>query len=161
MIFVTVGTQKFQFNRLLTSIDKLVNENIINQLVICQSGYSTYKPKNYKVIPFMDGREYNDYIKKCDLLITHAGVGTIMTAKKYKKPVIVVPRLAKYNEHVDDHQLQIARGFSKKKLVISCDANDLNSALKRVNDMAFLNYNLNQDNFNSKLENIIANLNKG
>ncbi|TSO25675.1 PssE/Cps14G family polysaccharide biosynthesis glycosyltransferase [Lactobacillus sp. LL6] len=120
MIFVTVGTQKFQFNRLLKEIDILIANNQIIDKVICQSGYSTYIPKNYSIQRFMNGNEYEENIKKCNLLITHAGVGTILTGKKYNKQIIVVPRLSKYNEHIDDHQLQIAEGFADKQLVFEC-----------------------------------------
>ena len=67
MIFVTVGTQKFQFNRLLKIIDGLVEQNIINDKIVCQSRYSTYIPRNYRTIKFMPQDEYDQNILKCKL----------------------------------------------------------------------------------------------
>ena len=124
MIFVAVGTQKFQFNRLLVAIDALVADGVINEEVFAQIGHSDYTPQNYNYKDFLNKDEFNSYIKNCDLLITHSGVATIITGLKYSKPVIVVPRLAKFGEHVDDHQLQIAESFSNQNMVIICGEYD-------------------------------------
>ena len=72
MIFVTVGTQKFQFNRLLYEIDRLISEGCISEKVICQSGYSTYRSKFYQEVPFMSKKKYEKYIQECRILVTHA-----------------------------------------------------------------------------------------
>ena len=85
MIFVTTGTQKFQFNRLIKAIDNLVANGYIKEKVICQSGASDYNSKNLTLFPFMSNEQYEDCIKKCDLLITHAGVGTILEGKNIIK----------------------------------------------------------------------------
>ena len=69
--------------------------------------------KIFDLIP-MD--EFDEMIKKCDLLITHGGVGSIITGLKNNKKVIAAARLSKYNEHVNDHQLQIIDNFSNCKL---------------------------------------------
>jgi UDP-N-acetylglucosamine transferase subunit ALG13 len=67
-----------------------------------------------------------DLNKKARLIITHAGVGSIITALRFRKPVIVVPRLKKFNEHVNNHQLQIAKAFEKEGKVVACyDIKDL------------------------------------
>ena len=79
MIFVALGTQKFQLNRLLQKIDYLVEKNIITEPVFAQIGYSTYIPKNFEFTAFMEQKEFKEKIMKCDLLITHSGVGTILT----------------------------------------------------------------------------------
>ena len=69
----------------------------------------------------MDAERFQEMINECTFLITHSGVGTIMRAIDAKKPIIVVPRLAEYHEHVDDHQVQIAKAFDVKKCVLYCD----------------------------------------
>lgn len=155
MIFITVGTQKFQFNRLLKTIDNLIENKDIVDKVICQAGYSTYSPKNYKTIKFMSQSEYNQNIKNCDLLITHAGVGTILEAKKNNKTVIVVPRLKKYKEHVDDHQQQIAYGFSKKEIVLESDCSNLKSVLDKAQEIRLKEYKFNNKVFIHKLNDIL------
>ena len=114
MIFVTVGTQKFQLNRLL----KILDDERQDEKIFAQIGFSTYKPKNFKYKNFLTQKEFSEYIKKASIVITHAGVGSILTAMEYGKPILVFPRLKKYGEHVDDHQLQIAEKFMEKKYLM-------------------------------------------
>ena len=111
MIFITVGTQKFQFNRLLKMVDDLIEEKLISDNVVAQVGYSTYIPRNFHSFQFKSENEINLLMEKAHILITHSGVGSITTALKLQKKVIVVPRLKKYKEHVDDHQLEIANAI--------------------------------------------------
>jgi UDP-N-acetylglucosamine transferase subunit ALG13 len=120
MIFVTVGTHTQPFNRLLEKIDELIKEGKIREKVIAQIGYSTYKPKNYNYFTFTSEEKILELNKKARLIITHAGAGSIITALQFRKPVIVVPRLKKFNEHVNDHQVQIAKAFEKEKKVLAC-----------------------------------------
>jgi UDP-N-acetylglucosamine transferase subunit ALG13 len=116
MIFVSVGTQKFQFNRLLLAVDSEVTvlEKMFGLKVFMQTGYSTCEIQHAQYKRFLSPKEFSNAISNSDLVITHAGVGTIMMALKQSKPVIVAPRLKKYNEHVDDHQVEIAQQLSDK-----------------------------------------------
>lgn len=124
MIFVAVGTQKFPFNRLLRLVDELVAQGVIQEPVIAQTGNSDYQPKNYEYERFFDKESFENYVRSCDVLVTHSGVATIITGLKFEKKVIVVPRLARFAEHVDDHQVQIAQSFAKQNLVMMCGEND-------------------------------------
>jgi len=133
MIFVTVGTHTQPFNRLLQKIDELVEKGIIKEKVIAQIGYSTYKPKNYEYFTFTSEEKILELNKKAKLIITHAGVGSIITALRFRKPIIVVPRLKKFNEHVNNHQLQIAKAFKKEGKVLTCyDINKLENVIKKA-----------------------------
>lgn len=132
MIFVTLGTQKFQLNRLLKKIDEYIENGIITEEVFAQVGNSDYIPKHYEYSKFLDKAEFDKIINKSDIIITHSGVGTIITAINLDKPVIVYPRLAKYKEHVDDHQTEIAEAFFKKKYVLVCNEDD--ELYKIIND---------------------------
>lgn len=129
MIYVAVGTQKFQFNRLLIILDELVTSGVIKEEVFAQIGNCTYAPTHYAYKNFLSKEEFNEYISNSSLLITHSGVGTIISGLKQNKPVIVMPRLAKYGEHVDDHQFQIAESFAAKDLILMCGENDDLSSL--------------------------------
>ena len=141
MIFIASGTQKFQFNRLLRLVDELVAKKQITEEVFAQTGNSDYKPQNYKVERFLSKEEFENMIKRCDVLLTHGGVATITTGLKYEKKVIVVPRLAKYGEHVDDHQVQIAEAFSKKNLVMMyLEEDNLADLLSKVKKHDFFKY---------------------
>ncbi len=141
MIFVVLGTQKFPCNRLLEKMDELVSLGIINEHVLAQRGNSDYTPKHYEYVDFVDKKQFEEWIEACDVLVTHSGVGTILSGKNHGKPVIVFPRLEKYGEHVDDHQLDIARAFSKKNLVFMCgEQDDLGAMIAEAKGHSFHEY---------------------
>jgi UDP-N-acetylglucosamine transferase subunit ALG13 len=117
---VTVGTHTQPFNRLLEKVDKLVEKRVIKEKVIAQVGYSTYRPRNYEYFTFTSEEKILELKKKARLIIAHAGVGSIITALQFKKPIIVVPRLKKFGEHIDDHQVQIAIAFEREGKVLAC-----------------------------------------
>lgn len=129
MIFITLGSQKFQFNRLLKEVDKLISDGVITDEVFAQKGYSDYQPKNFEFKDFLDRDEFADIMKKSNLVITHGGTGAIIGAVKKGKKVIAVPRLAKYGEHVDDHQIQLIKQFEGMGIIEPCyDSNYLGRA---------------------------------
>jgi len=128
---VTVGTQKFQFNRLFKELDKLKEENEIKEEIIAQIGISDYVPSNYEFVKFVDGDSINKYLEKCSILITHSGTSSIIQGLRLSKRVMVVPRLAQYGEHVDDHQVEIAKTFEESGYVeVVNDINSLGEKLK-------------------------------
>ncbi len=120
MIFVTVGSQKFPFDRLLRKLDALVEEGIISEEIFAQIGYCVYRPQHYSYQEFLDRDEFAKRIDQCHMVITHGGTGVIINAVKKGKKVIAVPRRAKFGEHVDDHQLQLLDQFSEMQLIEAC-----------------------------------------
>lgn len=141
MIFVVLGTQKFQLNRLLKEIDEMIEMGGITQEVIAQIGVSDYEPKHYKYYRYIDKKQFDEFILQSTVVITHSGVGSIISALKAKKPVIAYPRLHKYHEHVDDHQLDIAKAFEKNKYVICrYDDEPLPLVMKRCRQYPFADY---------------------
>ena len=138
MIFITLGSQKFQFNRLLKAMDELVGKGKIEEEVFAQTGYSDYRPKNYAFKPFLNRDEFAKITEKADIVVTHGGTGAIIGAVKKGKKVIAVPRLAKYGEHVDDHQLQLVGQFQELNLIYECeDCERLGEAIKNIRSMKF------------------------
>lgn len=161
MIFVTLGSQKFQFDRLLIQIDELVEKGIITDEVIAQIGASTYMPKHYKYIAFMDRAEFADTMDKCDIVITHGGTGVIIGAVKKGKKVIAVPRLAKYGEHVDDHQLQLLHQFDELGIICACyDTTDLEKYVVDIKKMTFRPYVSNTHVIMDSIEDYLCTLEK-
>ena len=159
MLFITVGTQKFQFNRLLKEIDKLIEEKIITEEVFSQIGHSDYRPKNYKYKDFIDRDEYEDIMKKCEMVITHGGTGAIIGALKKGKKVVAIPRLKKFNEHVDDHQIQIITEFEKVGLIVGIKRIDmLNKAITNIDKIDLKEYISNTNNIIKEIEIFIENL---
>lgn len=116
MIFVTLGTQKQNFKRLLDEIEicKILN----GQEVVVQAGYTEYSSEKMKIIDFLDSDEFNKYILAADFVITHGGVGSIFSALLKNKKVIAMPRLKKYGEHVDDHQIEICKKLASMNYII-------------------------------------------
>lgn len=114
MIFVCTGTQVYQFNRLLKELDRLVELGEIQDSVFAQIGASDYKPQNYKYSEFLSSEEFIDYQNKADLIISHGGTGALIGASKKGKNIVAVPRLSKFGEHTDDHQLQIVGVLEKE-----------------------------------------------
>ncbi|AEP00094.1 PssE/Cps14G family polysaccharide biosynthesis glycosyltransferase [Heyndrickxia coagulans] len=117
MIFVTVGTQRFQFNRLFKELDRLVENNYIKDKIIAQIGYSDYIPQNFQSYKMISQEKISRLMQKCDLLITHGGTSSIIQGLKLDKPVVTVPRLKEFNEHIDDHQIEICKVFESKNYI--------------------------------------------
>lgn len=118
MVFVTLGTQDKEFKRLLEHIDLEIEKGTIKEKVVVQKGNTKYESKNMELYDFLDREEYEKFIKECSVLITHGGVGSILTGIQYGKIVIAVPRLSKYKEHVNNHQVQIVESFSNSKYIL-------------------------------------------
>lgn len=119
MIFVTLGTQDKSFTRMLDIIDKAIVDGIIKDKVIVQSGYTKYDSKNMEIFDYIDSGKFLEIIRSSDVLITHAGVGNIFTGLENNKKVMAIPRLSKYKEHNNDHQLDIANKFSEEGYILS------------------------------------------
>lgn len=159
MIFITLGSQKFQFNRILKETDKLIEEKKITEEVFAQIGSSDYIPNNFKFSHFLDREEFKKYICRSDIVITHGGTGAIITAVKANKKVIAIPRLSKFNEHVDDHQIQIVKNFEKSNIVLAVyDIEKLGGALKEIKDKEFAKYISSNEKIISDIESYIESL---
>ena len=85
MIFVTTGSQRFQFNRLLQKIDLLIEEGMIREEVFAQIGVSDYQPKHYEYCRFLDREGFTGKLRECQMVITHGGTGVIIGAVKQGK----------------------------------------------------------------------------
>lgn len=156
MIFITVGSQKFQFDRLLKEIDSLIERKIISSEVFAQIGNSSYIPKYYKSKKFLDRDEFTNIIQRSTIVITHGGTGAIVNAIKKNKKVIAVPRLERYGEHVDNHQEEIVKMFRDMNLIESVnDISDLEKKILRLDDAVFKSYKSNTENVIRSIEEYI------
>lgn len=158
MIFITLGSQKFQFNRLLIAVDNLIEKGVItDREVFAQIGCSDYLPKHYTYVRFLAREQFADCEAKADVVITHGGTGAIMGAVKRGKKVIAVPRLAKYGEHVDDHQRQLIGQFKNLNLICGLDdCDELEDALRYIQKHHFASYKSNTRRILESIENYIC-----
>lgn len=146
MIFITLGSQKFQFNRLLEQIDLLIEKGVIKEDVLAQTGASDYKPKHFKYKDFMTQDEFRENMSKSNFVITHAGTGAIITALKFDKKVIAIPRLARFGEHVDDHQIQLIDEFKELNFIEPVyEINELENAILTIDSKEYNKYISNTD----------------
>lgn len=149
MILVTLGTQDKSFDRLLKEIDKLIKKGLIKDRVIVQAGHTKYTSKNMEIFDFKSSKELNELRKEADLVITHAGVGSILDSLKLGKKVIGVARLKKYGEHTNDHQLQILDKFYNDGYILKA------SSVSKLYDAIIESENFNIKKYKSNVNNMI------
>lgn len=158
MILVLLGTQNNSFHRLLEEIQKNIDNGNIKEEVVVQKGYTKFKSTTMTLYDQLPMDEINQLIKKADLVITHGGVGSIINSIEEKKKVIAVPRLKKYNEHVNDHQLDIIKSFDQKGYIIGLNGvEELKNALEKVRNFEPKAYIRNTGKIISIVENFIDN----
>lgn len=156
MIFVTLGTQDKSFHRLLEVIQKLIDEKIIDEEVIVQAGSTKFSSKQMKIFDFVDMHSFNDYMGKCDVLITHGGVGSIINGLNQNKKVIAIARLEKYGEHENDHQVQIINEFKKNGHILGClNVDDLENKWKNIRSFTPSAYISNNSSFCELMKQLI------
>lgn len=159
MIFIILGSQKFQFNRLLKEIDQLIEEDYIKEEVFAQIGVSTYKPNNFFYKNFLDRKEFQKKISTSSIVITHGGTGAIIESIKKGKKVIAVSRLKKFGEHVDDHQIEILKQFAELKLIEPCiNVSNLKDALTNINIKFYEQYRSNSKVYIESIEKYVRGL---
>lgn len=121
MIFVTVGSRSYQFDRLFRKLDELYEEGILTEEMFAQTGTSKYIPKHYQHTDYLTPEEFAEKINQASIVLSHGASGSIMKALNAGKKVIVVTRLEKYNEHINDHQIQNNEAFSDNGYVLMAD----------------------------------------
>jgi UDP-N-acetylglucosamine transferase subunit ALG13 len=132
MIFVTVGSAPHSFKRLIQKMDEIALR--CDDEVIIQKGLSSYEPINTKYFDFVEYEVAMNYFRNADLIVSHASAGPILYARKFNKPLIMVPRQGSLHEHVDNHQMETAHalGGSSEMIEVIYDINDLYDAIKRA-----------------------------
>ena len=158
MILVTLGTQDKPFIRLLNKLEEEVKNGNITDEVIVQAGNTKFTSKYMKVFDMIPVGEFSDLIKKCDLLITHGGVGSIITGLKNNKKVIGIARLKKYGEHTNDHQLQILENFDANGYIIHLkNLDELCQTIDKAKKFKPKKYKSNTNNMLKLIEDYIKN----
>ncbi len=119
MIYVTLGTMFLDFERLVNAMDDIARDT--GEQVVIQLGMSTCRPENCAYFDFLPREEVLEIQRHARVIVGHAGIGTALDALSVRRPFIAVPRLKRFNEHMNDHQLEIAdaierRGWGRKVL---------------------------------------------
>ena len=112
MIFGTVGTSHFDFTRMVKVLDDLSKE--INEKVIIQIGHTEYIPKNADYVEYLSPDVFEKTIKKSRVVIISGGSGALFKCIDNDKKPVIFPRLKRLNEHIDDHQVFLAKECEKE-----------------------------------------------
>lgn len=132
MIFLTVGTQ-FPFDRLVKSVDRLLSQNGFEEEIFAQIGDGSYRPHNFEAVSSLEKHVFDKHIREASGIISHAGMGTITMALENNKPLLVMPRLKRYGEVVNDHQVAIAKRFELLgHVLVAYEAKELPKKIKQL-----------------------------
>jgi UDP-N-acetylglucosamine transferase subunit ALG13 len=133
LIFVVLGTHELPFTRLLKEVEKQIMVGNIDEEVIVQVGHTPYRSPYMQMIEFTTYDEMERLYREASFIITHGGTGSITTGLKMGKKMIAAPRLTKYGEHNDDHQIEIVSQFEKTgHLLAFYDGDDLGEKLAQI-----------------------------
>ena len=141
MILITVGTEKYPFNRLMRWIDRLIEEGFLQpdrEEVFIQYGSCTILPSGVKAFSLLPENKFKDLVKKARLIIAHCGEGTVDLLVTSGKRFILVPRFHQLGEHVDDHQIELAEGLESTGVPIAKSVEDLVSFLAYPKTTSFV-----------------------
>jgi len=130
LIFVTVGGMR-AFERLVKEMDRIAGE--LDEQVVMQIGSTDYEPKNCDYFRFMSRNEIEELYAGARVVVCHAGSGSILTALEHNKPLILIPRMKRYGEVFDEHQLEIAREMEAQGVAVVYDISRLESAIRNAN----------------------------
>lgn len=160
MIFVTVGTHEQPFDRLLKKIDELKKNGIIQEKVIMQTGFSTYEPKYCEWSKLLPYKDMVQNVADARIVITHGGPASFIMPLQVGKIPIVVPRQKKFEEHVNDHQVEFARNVAERmgNIIVIEDIEKLQEIIIKYDDIVSnmpLEMKSNNEKFNENLEEIV------
>lgn len=138
-LFVILGTQKFPFYRLINAVEQLVKDNFFTKdEVLIQSGFLMEENKILNVINSLPVDNFNQILINAEIIITHGGVNSILSCMKSEKKFILVPRLKKFSEHIDNHQLEISEVMEKKfNVLVAKDIDDLPFMIQKVKEHVY------------------------
>jgi UDP-N-acetylglucosamine transferase subunit ALG13 len=125
MILVTVGTEQYPFDRLMGWIERLLESDLIDEEVVVQYGSSTLLPTGSRVYRMLRESEFHRLVSSARLVIAHCGEGTVLLLDTLTTPYLLVPRSRRHGEHVDDHQVELARGLESFGVPIGWGPADL------------------------------------
>jgi len=132
VIFLTVGTV-FPFDRLVSAVDKAIGDGLITDPVFAQIGDSSLKPENMEYTKMLNKDDFNRHMAESKYLISHAGIGSIVTALELGKRMLVMPRRKQFREHVNDHQVSTASKFENLgHILVAYDESQLRHRLGEI-----------------------------
>lgn len=126
MILVSVGTEQFPFDRLMSWLEVLKDNDLLQgEEIVVQYGNCRVLPSGVKVYRLLKEDTFRELIQQARLVIAHCGEGTVLLLDTLELPYILVPRSKRFNEHVDEHQVELALALEEMKVPIAWCPADL------------------------------------
>lgn len=133
MIFVTVGTQ-LPFDRMVHTVDMWAART--GGEGFAQVGPTKSPPKHLRWSESITPQQFDEYIESCSLIVAHAGMGTIISALRAQRKLLVMPRRASLREHRNEHQLATVKALSEQgKITVAMDEDELVGWLDRIDEI--------------------------
>jgi len=131
MIFVTIGTQ-LPFDRLIRALDEMAGD--VGDDIFAQVGEGTYEPSNFQWCRYLTPQDFNAKVSSSKIIVSHAGIGSVLSAQRWGKPILIFPRLLSHAEHRNDHQLATLRALRGRKGIYACESiEELKETLREGN----------------------------
>jgi UDP-N-acetylglucosamine transferase subunit ALG13 len=140
VILVTVGMQ-LGFDRLIEAMDRIAPT--LGMEVIAQTGKGSFVPSNMTAREKIGPEEFEQLIQRSQLIVSHAGIGTILTAQRFSTPIVLFPRRLEYGEHRNDHQVATVRNLEGRSgLLVALDESDLEAKIAEGLTLSIAGYEL-------------------
>ena len=156
-LFVALGTQKFPFDRLVRELNALVEEGVYaaDEIVMQSTKIGKVQPlfTCHEIIPV---EEFNRFLDVAEVVVCHSGVNSILSGMQRCKPLVIVPRISRFGEHVDDHQLEIAKVMEERyRVLVARDMADLRKCIEDSKTHVYLPFVSQRENLVSAVRDII------
>jgi UDP-N-acetylglucosamine transferase subunit ALG13 len=112
VIFVTIGSM-FPFDRLIRVMDAWAEAHASEEM-LAQIGAGSYEPRHMPWVRRLDQQAFAHTVAEARLVVAHAGMGSVITAGQYGRPIVLLPRLQEWGEHTTDHQVATAAWLRDK-----------------------------------------------
>jgi UDP-N-acetylglucosamine transferase subunit ALG13 len=123
VIFVTIGSM-FPFDRLIRAMDAWAAAQPQPAALLAQIGDGGFEPRHMRWVRSLARDDYARAVAEADLVVAHAGMGSVITAGEHGKPIVLLPRRAAEGEHTNDHQLDTARWLRSRPGIHVADAEE-------------------------------------
>jgi UDP-N-acetylglucosamine transferase subunit ALG13 len=131
--FVSVGNSRRPFRRLLLAVEGMAERGKLPEPIIVQHGHTEFTSLYCKAVPFMEMHEFERHVADAELVILQAGGGAVLSACRFGKTPVLMPRTAKMGENIDDHQVENARHLERLgKVIVAYESGELEEAVKKA-----------------------------
>lgn len=130
MLLITVGTEQYQFNALMHWVELLIKYQLINEEVLVQYGASTYLPDGARAYRNLPEQDFLKFVDQASLIISHCDESIAQLLEDKDVPYVLVPRLHRFRENIDNHQMEVAEDFERRGIAIARSPGDLVKFIK-------------------------------